>query len=125
VFRGDEWTELAREGASSQSCLWASTSTKDPAYGDVRYVEELIGPETVDTMPRETIAAFLDHGQVGETLTENVDGARRTIEAFAAAGVHYDDVTATLERDGVQRFVDSYDQLFADVERKRRSLIAS
>src|ERR671935_2949485 len=77
VFRGDEWTELAREGASSQSCLWASTSTKDPAYGDVRYIEELIGPETVDTMPRETIAAFLDHGRVGETLTAGVDSARR------------------------------------------------
>ena len=125
VFRGDEWTELAREGASSQRCLWASTSTKDPTYGDVRYVEELIGRETVDTMPPETIAAFLDHGEVGETLTAGVDSARRTLEALAAAGVDYDDVTTTLEREGVQRFVDSFDELFDDVERKRHSLIAS
>jgi transaldolase len=125
VFAGEEWTELAREGASSQRCLWASTSTKDPAYGDVRYVEQLIGPETVNTMPRETIAAFLDHGEVGNTLTADVDAARRTLEAFAAAGIDYDDVTATLERDGVKRFAESFDRLFDDVERKRRALVAT
>ena len=124
VFSGDEWSQLALEGASSQRCLWASTSTKDPAYSDVRYVEQLIGPETVDTMPPDTIAAFLDHGEVGETLTADVDAAARTLEAFARAGVDYDDVTATLERDGVQRFADSFDQLFEDVERKRHALTA-
>jgi transaldolase len=75
-------------------------------------------------MPPDTIAAFLDHGEVGETLTADVDAAARTLEAFARAGVDYDDVTATLEREGVRRFADSFDQLFEDVERKRHALTA-
>ncbi|HEX2103634.1 MAG TPA: transaldolase family protein [Solirubrobacteraceae bacterium] len=124
VFSGSGWSELAADGATSQRCLWASTSTKDPAYRDVGYVEELIGPETVDTMPRETIAAFLDHGQVHATLTTRVDEAERTLQAFAKAGIDYDDVTATLERQGVQRFADSFDQLFDDVQAKRQALVA-
>lgn len=123
VFAGDEWVELARLGASSQRCLWASTSTKNPDYRDVRYVEELIGPETIDTMPRDTVAAFMDHGEVGATLERDVDGARRTLEAFARAGIDYDDVTATLEREGVERFADSFDRLFADVDAKRDALV--
>jgi transaldolase len=124
VFAGPEWAELAAEGATSQRCLWASTSTKDPSYRDVRYVEELIGPETVNTMPRETIAAFLDHGEVRATLTTGVDDAERTLHAFAEAGIDYDDVTATLERQGVARFADSFDKLFEDVEAKRQALVA-
>jgi transaldolase len=122
VFAGDAWDALAAKGASAQRCLWASTSTKNPAYRDVLYVEELIGPDTVNTMPRETVEAFLDHGQVRESLTEDVGGARRTLEAFAAAGIDYDDVVDTLEREGVEKFANSFKQLFDDVDAKRERL---
>src|SRR5919197_2192574 len=97
VFSGPEWDELAAKGATPQRCLWASTSTKNPEYRDVLYVEELIGPHTVNTMPRDTVKAFLDHGRVEETLTRDVDGAKRVLESFAEAGIDYDDVVATLE----------------------------
>jgi len=116
VFSGDEWEELAAAGASPQRCLWASTSTKNPEYRDVIYVEELIGPETVDTMPPETIRAFQDHGRVERTLDQNLPDAHRTFEALAQAGVDYDDVVATLEREGVQKFADSFKELIETVE---------
>jgi len=125
VFAGDAWEALRAEGASAQRCLWASTSTKNPDYRDVLYVEELIGPDTVDTMPRETVEAFLDHGQVRDSLTEDVDGARRTLAAFEAAGISYDDVVATLEREGVEKFAKSFQQLFSDVESKRDEMVAA
>ena len=98
VFSGERWDVLAAAGARPQRCLWASTSTKNPAYRDVLYVEELIGADTVNTMPFETIEAFQDHGVVRDTLTEGVDEARALLQELAAAGVDYDDVTATLER---------------------------
>jgi transaldolase len=125
LFGGEQWEALRAKGASAQRCLWASTSTKNPEYRDVLYVEELIGPDTVNTMPRETVEAFLDHGRVRESLTEDVEGARRTLEAFAAAGIHYDDVVETLEREGVEKFATSFEQLFADVEAKRDQLVAA
>jgi transaldolase len=125
VFAGAEWERLAAAGATPQRCLWASTSTKNPEYRDVLYVEELIGPDTVNTMPRETVEAFLDHGKVRDSLTEDVDGARRTLDAFAAAGIDYDDVVATLEREGVDKFAKSFEQLFADVEAKRDQMVAA
>jgi transaldolase len=125
VFAGDQWEALAAKGASAQRCLWASTSTKNPAYRDVLYVEELIGADTVNTMPRETVEAFLDHGRVRPSLEEDVDGARRTFDAFAAAGIDYDDVVETLEREGVEKFAKSFEQLFADVEAKRDSLVTA
>ena len=125
VFSGPEWAALAAAGATPQRCLWASTSTKNPAYRDVMYVEELIGPETVNTMPRETIEAVQDHGRVERTLDRDVDGARRTLEAFAAAGIDYDDVVATLEREGVEKFAKSFRELFADLETKRNQLVAA
>jgi transaldolase len=125
LFAGEQWEALRAKGAMAQRCLWASTSTKNPAYRDVLYVEELIGRETVDTMPRETLEAFLDHGRVRESLTEDVEGARRTLEAFAAAGIDYDDVVATLEREGVEKFAKSFEQLFADVEAKRDQMVAA
>ena len=125
VFSGPEWAALAAAGATPQRCLWASTSTKNPAYRDVMYVEELIGPETVNTMPRETIEAVQDHGRVERTLDRDVDGARRTLEAFAAAGIDYDDVVATLEREGVEKFAKSFRELFADLEAKRNQLVAA
>src|SRR5829696_688770 len=125
VFSGEQWEALRAQGASAQRCLWASTSTKNPEYRDVIYVEELIGPDTVNTMPRETVEAFLDHGEVRESLTEDVDGARRTLEAFEAAGIAYDDVVETLEKEGVQKFADSFKELFADIESKRDQLVAA
>jgi transaldolase len=125
VFAGDQWEALAAKGASAQRCLWASTSTKNPAYRDVLYVEELIGADTVNTMPRETVEAFLDHGRVRPSLEEDVDGARRTLDAFAGAGIDYDDVVETLEREGVEKFAKSFEQLFADVEAKRDSLVTA
>src|SRR5215217_6796576 len=104
TFKGERWEFLAGKGATKQRCLWASTSTKNPEYRDVMYVEELIGPETVNTMPLETIRAFQDHGEVANTLERDVDGARRTLAAFADAGIDYDDVVETLEREGVEKF---------------------
>jgi transaldolase len=125
VFAGEQWEALRAKGASAQRCLWASTSTKNPEYRDVLYVEELIGPDTVDTMPRETVEAFQAHGRVRDSLTEDVDGARRTLQAFADAGIDYDDVVATLEREGVEKFAKSFQQLFADVESKRDEMVAA
>jgi len=111
VFAGERWEFLASKGASAQRCLWASTSTKNPAYSDVLYVEELIGPETVNTLPEKTIRAFQDHGRVRPSLEEGVDEAHRLLERLASAGVDYDDVTEKLERDGVDAFADSFAKL--------------
>jgi transaldolase len=125
LFAGPEWEKLAQAGATPQRCLWASTSTKNPDYRDVIYVEELIGPDTVNTMPRETVEAFQDHGNVEPTLTRDVDGARRVLGAFKEAGIEYDDVVETLEREGVEKFAKSFRELFADIEAKRDSLVAA
>lgn len=125
VFSGETWQELEAAGATPQRCLWASTSTKNPEYRDVLYVEELIGPDTVNTMPRETVEAFEDHGNVEPTLERDVDGARQTMERFADAGVDYDDVVATLEREGVKKFADSFKELLDGVAGKRDELVAA
>ena len=123
IFSGADWEQLEAAGASAQRCLWASTSTKNPDYRDVLYVEELIGPGTVNTMPRETIEDFQDHGRVSDTLERDVDGARETLERFAAAGVDYDDVVAVLEREGVEKFAKSFSELFDGVAAKRDQLV--
>ncbi len=125
LFTGSDWQELEAAGASPQRCLWASTSTKNPAYRDVLYVEELIGANTVNTMPRETIEAFQDHGRVEATLERDVDAAHRTLEEFAAAGIEYDDVVAVLEREGVEKFADSFRKLLDGVAAKRDELVAA
>jgi transaldolase len=125
IFSGPEWEKLAAAGATPQRCLWASTSTKNPEYRDVIYVEELIGPGTVNTMPRETVEAFQDHGRVERTLDRDVEGARDTLRAFADAGIDYDDVVETLEREGVEKFAKSFRELFADIEAKRDQLVAA
>jgi transaldolase len=125
LFAGPRWEKLAQAGATAQRCLWASTSTKNPEYRDVLYVEELIGPDTVNTMPRETVEAFQDHGKVEETLTRDVDGARRVLAAFEEAGIAYDDVVETLEREGVEKFAKSFRELFAHIETKRDSLVTA
>ena len=119
---GDRWDALEQKGATKQRCLWASTSTKNPDYRDVMYVEELIGPATVNTMPEETIRAFQDHGEAAETLTQGVDEARRLLDDLAKAGVDYDDVVATLEEEGVQKFSDSFDELLDGIRAKRGEL---
>jgi transaldolase len=125
LFSGPEWDELEEAGGSPQRCLWASTSTKNPAYRDVLYVEELIGPQTVNTMPRETIEAFQDHGRVEDTLERDIEGAQRTLERFAEAGIDYDDVVAVLEREGVEKFATSFRELLDGVARKRDELVAA
>jgi transaldolase len=125
AFSGPRWEALERKGATKQRCLWASTSTKNPEYRDVLYVEELIGPETVNTMPEETIVAFQDHGRVAETLTEGIDEARKLLDDLRSAGVDYDDVTDTLEREGVQKFTDSLDELKQGIQSKRGELVSA
>jgi transaldolase len=125
LFSGERWAALTAKGARSQRCLWASTSTKNPEYRDVMYVEELIGPETVDTMPEETIEAFQDHGRVALTLDRGVDEAQRVFEQVAEAGVDYDDVVATLEREGVDKFADSFKELLDGVRAKRGELVSA
>ncbi|WP_209313824.1 transaldolase [Blastococcus sp. TF02A-35] len=123
MFTGAVWDDLAAAGASPQRCLWASTEAKNSAYRDVRYLENLVGPQTVTCLPRDTAEAFLDHGTVAETLTADVDGARRTLEAFTEAGVDYDDLTAVLEQEGVEEFVASFGELMAGIAAKRDELI--
>ena len=125
IFSGERWEPLKAKGATPQRCLWASTSTKNPEYRDVVYVEELIGPETVNTMPLETIEAFQDHGVVAETLTKRLDEARSLLARLAEAGVDYDDVTETLEREGVQKFSDSFEELLEGISAKRAQLAAA
>jgi transaldolase len=125
IFSGDPWEALVEKGATPQWCLWASTSTKNPEYRDVLYVEDLIGAGTVNTMPRETIEAFQDHGEVALTLEDGIDEARQVFEQVAEAGVDYDDVTDTLEREGVQKFVDSLTQLLDGIAAKRGQLAAA
>jgi transaldolase len=125
MFSGPRWEALEAKGALPQRCLWASTSTKNPDYRDVLYVEELIGPHTVNTMPEETIQAFEDHGEVrGDTVLEGVDEAHSLLEQLAAVGVDYDDVVATLEQEGVQKFADSFKELLDGVRAKRETVAA-
>ena len=125
TFSGPRWEALEAKGALPQRCLWASTSTKNPAYRDVLYVEELIGPHTVNTMPEETIQAFEDHGEVrGDTVLEGVDEAHRLLEQLAAVGIDYDDVVATLEKEGVAKFSDSFTELLDGVRAKCEAVTA-
>jgi len=125
AFSGPRWEFLEGKGATKQRCLWASTSTKNPEYRDVLYVEELIGPETVNTMPEETIRAFQDHGEVRDTLTQGIDEARQLFDDLARVGVDYDDVVLTLEEEGVQKFADSFAELLDGVRSKRGELAAA
>ncbi len=125
AFSGERWEYLAGKGATRQRCLWASTSVKNPDYRDTMYVEELIGPDTVNTMPQETIDAFQDHGKVTDTLTRGVDEAERLLEQLARAGVDYDDVVLTLEDEGVQKFADSFDELLEGIRAKRGELVSA
>jgi transaldolase len=122
VFRGPRWDYLTSKGATPQRVLWASTSTKNPAYPDVIYVEELIGPDTVNTMPEETIEAYQDHGRPRMRLEEGLTDAHRLLEQLAAAGVDYEDLTDTLEREGVEKFSAAFSELMGALEQKRGAL---
>jgi transaldolase len=122
VFSGPRWEYLTGKGATPQRVLWASTSTKNPAYSDVLYVEELLGPDTVDTMPEETITAYQDHGQPSSRLERDVEGARRVFDDLKAAGIDYEDVTETLEREGVEKFAESFDDLLQTLASKQQAL---
>src|SRR3954463_8634820 len=125
LFSGERWQKLADKGATAQRCLWASTSTKNPDYRDVIYVEELIGRDTVNTMPLETVEAFQDHGEIAETLEQGVDEARDVIRQFEEAGIDYDDVTRVLEEEGVQKFSKAFKELLEDLAKKRDALVAA
>jgi transaldolase len=122
VFSGERWEFLVSKGARAQRCLWASTSTKNPSYPDTLYVDSLIGPDTVNTMPIETIRAFQDHGTVADTLTKDVDEGQRVLEQIEAAGVSYKEVVDTLEAEGVEKFSDSFRELLEGIENKLRVL---
>ncbi len=121
--QGERFAKLKAKGAMVQRCLWASTSTKNPQYRDVLYVEELIGPETVNTMPDQTIAAFKDHGKVAMTLTQDVAAAHQVLRDLAAVGISYEQVTQQLLDEGGKLFSDAFDKLMKVLEEKREKLL--
>jgi transaldolase len=125
VFAGPRWEYLASKGASPQRVLWASTSTKNPAYPDTLYVDDLIGSDTVNTMPEETVVAYQDHGNPEPRLHGGLEEARTLFDELARAGVDYDDVTETLEREGVEKFSASFDDAVASLGRTLASLTAA
>jgi transaldolase/glucose-6-phosphate isomerase len=121
IFSGPRWEALAKKGAHTQRVLWASTSTKNPNYRDVLYVEELIGKDTVDTIPPATLDAFRDHGKVRNSLTENIEAAQETMATLPKVGISMKEVTDKLTIDGVKLFADAFDQLLAAVEKSGSS----
>jgi transaldolase len=124
IFSGARWQALENQGARVQRPLWASTGTKNPDYGDVRYVEPLIGPHTVNTMPEDTIAAFADHGVVKENTVEvDLEEARWVLQALETVGVNFDCATWQLENEGVQKFIEPYDALLNTLNEKRQQLL--
>jgi transaldolase len=122
LFAGERWEQLAARGATKQRCLWASTSTKDPSLRDTLYVEELIGPETISTMPAETIRAFQHHGHAEVTLESRLPAAHYLFNQLYAAGVDYDDVVATLEREGIEKFVSAFAAVLQGIADRRKQL---
>jgi transaldolase/glucose-6-phosphate isomerase len=120
IFSFPRWKALAAKGAQTQRVLWASTSTKNPNYRDVLYIEELIGPDTVNTVPPATLDAFRDHGKPRQSLTEDLDGARKTMADLAGVGIVMKDVTDKLTTDGVKLFADAFDALLAAVEKSTK-----
>jgi transaldolase / glucose-6-phosphate isomerase len=121
IFSGPRWEPLAAKGAQTQRVLWASTSTKNPQYRDVIYVEELIGTDTVNTMPPATVDAFRDHGKLRNSLTEDVPGAQKTMDDLARAGISIKEATDKLTNDGVKLFADAFDKLLAAVAKSTQA----
>lgn len=124
IFSGLRWQALAGRGATTQRVLWASTGTKNPAYSDILYVEELIGADTVDTIPPATLDAFRDHGKPRASLEEDIPGARKTMLDLGRAGISMKAVTDQLTEDGVKLFADAFDKLLAAVEKEAKSAAA-
>jgi transaldolase/glucose-6-phosphate isomerase len=124
IFRGEHWEHLAQAGARTQRILWASTGTKNPRYSDVRYVEELIGPDTVNTIPPATMDAFRQHGRPRASLEEGITEAQEALAALDRFGISLDAVTDKLTADGVRLFSDAADKLFGAIERKRAAVLA-
>src|SRR5205814_1607705 len=124
VFQTERFERLKDHGARVQRPLWASTSTKNPAYNDVMYIDELIGPDTVNTMPDQTIAAFLDHGKVERTIDSDLDLATRQLQQLAEVGISLKQVTDELTVEGVESFSKSFDSLEAVINGKRDQLMA-
>ena len=122
IFTGDEFADLRAAGAQVQRCLWASTSTKNPDYRDVLYVEELIGPDTVDTMPTDTITAFIEHGRLERSIDRGVDDAREALRVVEALGIPMKTVTDELISEGVASFAKSFEELLASIESQRAAL---
>ncbi len=123
LYTSDRWKHLAGKGARPQRLLWASTSTKDPSYKDTMYVDELIGNETVNTVPLNTLEAFRDHGTVDDTLEQNMDDARNTLEALERAGISLHDVTDQLLDEGVELFATAFNKLIDAVDKERKALL--
>jgi transaldolase len=122
IFNTPRWSELSARGARTQRVLWASTSTKNPAYPDTLYVDQLIGPETVNTLPPETVKAFIDHGTATETLTRDLEGARRQIRRLAELGIDFEAVTRRLQVEGVAAFAKPFQALLDSIGAKLKQL---
>ncbi|HLZ01330.1 MAG TPA: bifunctional transaldolase/phosoglucose isomerase [Bradyrhizobium sp.] len=125
LFTGERWEKLAAKGAKPQRLLWASTGTKNKAYSDVLYVEELIGPNTINTMPPATLEAFRDHGRLRDTLEENIEDARRVLAELERSGISLDAITEELTKDGVRQFADAADKLYGAVAHKRATVLGA
>ena len=124
VFGGARWKRLAEHGANTQRLLWASTSTKNPDYTDTLYVDNLVGPETVNTMPKKTIEAVMDHADIRPTLEEGVEEAIQLLRRLREAGLDYEDVTDILEKEGIQKFADPFNEMLEEISNKSAQLIS-
>ena len=124
IFSGSRWRSLEERGATRQRLLWASTSTKNPDYPDTVYVDNLVGPETVNTMPKKTIEAVKDHGTIEPVLTEGIEDAVRLLDDLREAGLDYEDVTDVLEREGIQKFADPFNEMLDEIKNKGRQLVS-
>ena len=124
VFGGSRWRSLEERGANRQRLLWASTSTKNPDYPDVMYPEHLVGPETVDTMPKSTIQALMNRAKIRPTLEEGVEQAEELLKRLRDVGLDYEDVTDVLEQEGIQKFADPFHALLEEIERKSKQLVS-
>ena len=121
MIASDRFKKLAENGAKTQRVLWASTGTKDPSFSDVLYVEALIGKDTINTLPMETIDAFRDHGKVADTLTQDIDGANKTMSDLKDLGIDIDEITQKLENEGIEKFNNAYEKLLKSIDSKKRN----
>ncbi|MDQ6763509.1 MAG: transaldolase, partial [Bacteroidota bacterium] len=120
VINGDRFKKLEAQGANRQRVLWASTSSKDPSFSDVKYVESLIGKETINTIPMETLNAFRDHGKVANTLEDDLDKATRVLQQLKENWINIDTVTQDLENEGIEKFNKPYEKLLAGIEKQKK-----